>query len=322
MVDRHEGRRRLYESGLSSDFMRKLQKGQQSSCDAAFLGCLPDIKCIDCFASLELDQIDWTGVTPDTKCSDVVEFLNEGGHCGKLKGDKAAIDTFCDTFEACVVWEDDDGDKIKPEDQEGFVNCTSLTQCEWDGMKENWLGDGVCHDNMHGCYNTAICGYDGGDCCEDTCQDGESEYKQCGQDGYSCKDPKSENCDSDLTYKCTKSKDDDHKADDVICYQNEQKYRVVMYDSFGDGWDQTTLTLTKAGSKKEVFEGTLSDGAQGTDYVCLSKDPTCYKAVTTGGSWGVEVSWEIKTMKEGSPASKYIFFGSDHLQIAGFSIVS
>ena len=306
LLERHEGRRRLYESGLSSGFMRKLASEKQGECDASFLSCLPDIKCIDCFASLELEQIDWTGVTPDTECPDVVGFLIDGGHCGKLKGDDSAIKTFCKTFNACVVWTDEDGTKINPEDQEGFVNCTALDTCYWAGIKENWIGDGICHDNMHGCYNTAICGYDGGDCCEDHCVDGHAEFKQCGQDGYACRDPSSDNCDSDLTFKCKNGGDQKKKASDVTCGDNEQKYRLVMHDSFGDGWDQTQVTLTKSGSTKKIFEGTLKDGAEGTEYICLSKDPTCYNAVTSGGTWGVEVSWEIKTMKEGSPASKYI----------------
>lgn len=158
MLERHEVRRGLYESGLSlSRFSRNLaDKGQQLSCDAAFLGCLPDVKCIDCFATLELEEIDWTGVTPDTECTDVVGFLNDGGHCTKLKGDTSAIRTFCATFSACVVWTDEDGKKIEPHEEDGFVNCTALTECYWDGIKENWIGDGVCHDNMHGCYNTAL----------------------------------------------------------------------------------------------------------------------------------------------------------------------
>lgn len=304
LLERHDGRRRLYESGLSSGFVRKLaSKSQQANCDASFLGCLPNAKCIDCFATLELERIDWTGVTPDTQCSDVVSFLNDGGHCTKLAGDQGAIAAFCDTFDACVVWSEDDNDNNSPSDEEGFVNCTALTECKWDGMKENWIGDGICHDNMHGCYNTAICNYDGGDCCEDTCQDKGSEYKQCGQDGYTCRNPDSENCDSFYTSKCkTNGNDEKKRADEVTCQDSEQKYRLIMYDSFGDGWDKTTVTLRKSGTTKKIFEGSLQDGSEGTEYICLSKEPACYNAVTNGGTWGVEVSWEIKTMKEGSPA--------------------
>ena len=37
-----------------------------------------------------------------------------------------------------------------------------------------------------GSYNTEACGWDGGDCCECDCEDGEAD---CGVAGYACKDP-------------------------------------------------------------------------------------------------------------------------------------
>ena len=45
-------------------------------------------------------------------------------------------------------------------------------------------GDGWCD---HGEYNTNQCNYDGGDCCEESC-DESAEYP-CGIEGYNCKDP-------------------------------------------------------------------------------------------------------------------------------------
>ena len=47
---------------------------------------------------------------------------------------------------------------------------------------EDWVGDGYC--DRYGGYNTAGCGYDGGDCCEQTCEDG--AYYSCGVVGYDC----------------------------------------------------------------------------------------------------------------------------------------
>jgi len=102
--------------------------------------------------------------------------------------------------------------------------------------------------------------------------------------------------------KCWNRPDEKKKADEVVCKDSEQKYRLIMYDSFGDGWDASTVTIRKKGDSKKVYSGQLEDGDQGTEYICLSKESACYNAVTTGGTWGVEVSWEIKTMKEGSPA--------------------
>ena len=48
-----------------------------------------------------------------------------------------------------------------------------------------YLGDGWC--DVTGGYNSGACGWDGGDCCEETC-DPDAEY-QCGLYGYECQDP-------------------------------------------------------------------------------------------------------------------------------------
>jgi hypothetical protein len=49
--------------------------------------------------------------------------------------------------------------------------------------KPHWVGDGFCDTSE---YNTFECGYDGGDCCPESCVSGEIE---CGSNGYDCRDP-------------------------------------------------------------------------------------------------------------------------------------
>lgn len=67
------------------------------------------------------------------------------------------------------------------------VNCAELTECEFPGKDPSYIGDGFC-DWDFGCYNTAACGYDGGDCCEDSCAANTSPLKfyDCGMGGYVC----------------------------------------------------------------------------------------------------------------------------------------
>lgn len=48
----------------------------------------------------------------------------------------------------------------------------------------SWVGDGYC--DIEGGYNVEACGWDGGDCCSETCTD--STFV-CGVAGYDCKDP-------------------------------------------------------------------------------------------------------------------------------------
>eukprot|EP00980_Cylindrotheca_fusiformis_P002818 scaffold672_cov126-Cylindrotheca_fusiformis.AAC.19 len=280
---------------------------------------------MDCFTQLELQEIDWTGVTPDTTCDSVIAILNRRDHCKSLASNTKSKTIFCNTFESCVVWEgfNDDDDMVPSEGDEGYVNCTALTQCDWPGIHPYWLGDGICHDNIHGCYNTAICGFDGGDCCEDTCADWMDDdwdgddvtFAGCGHDGFACRDPQSEHCDPKLTYKCRNG--DTNKFNNVTCPSNTQKYRLIMYDSFGDGWDSTKVVITDKNKNKVVFNGGLKDGATGLEPLCLAKDPTCYSAVTNGGMWGVESSWEIKPLREGG----ITVAGSGAPNVCEFSVV-
>jgi len=60
-----------------------------------------------------------------------------------------------------------------------------FSTCSVDGS--SFLGDGYC-DSVGG-YNTAVCGWDGGDCCSSSCEDS-AEYT-CGEYGYTCLDPDS-----------------------------------------------------------------------------------------------------------------------------------
>ena len=63
-----------------------------------------------------------------------------------------------------------------------FDNCT----VEYP----SYLGDAYCD---HGAgYNNMGCGWDGGDCCEDTCER-EAAFYNCGVRGYTCLDPNSTN---------------------------------------------------------------------------------------------------------------------------------
>eukprot|EP00531_Pseudo-nitzschia_arenysensis_P006046 CAMPEP_0116126648 /NCGR_PEP_ID=MMETSP0329-20121206/6440_1 /TAXON_ID=697910 /ORGANISM="Pseudo-nitzschia arenysensis, Strain B593" /LENGTH=867 /DNA_ID=CAMNT_0003620737 /DNA_START=148 /DNA_END=2751 /DNA_ORIENTATION=+ len=285
------------------DFMgRNLE--DSDLCDSKFIMCLDNDKCRGCFDSLAIGDVDWTGLAPGTACDEVIGFLTKAGHCENLNGDIFGTKIFCNTFESCVVWTDDDDYGF--DDDDDLLDCEELTDCYWEGMHSSWIGDGTCHDNLDGCYNTEVCGFDGGDCCADTCEeDVFSTYNHCGLEGYACKDPASDYCDGDLSTACPtdNSRNSIPAPSDTKCGEEESKYRLVMFDSFGDGWDSTTLTIQAEDDKSNiVFKGGLSDGFESTEYVCLSKNPQCYNARTQGGTWGVEISWEIRPMSDGAPS--------------------
>mmetsp|Transcript_4824 Transcript_4824/g.8362 ORF Transcript_4824/g.8362 Transcript_4824/m.8362 type:complete len:897 (-) Transcript_4824:231-2921(-) len=304
-------------SEANKDFPKASQKEQrqtaasQESCDSAFLNCLPHDKCLECFATMQEEDVDWASVKPDTPCTDVITFLMDNGKCKKLDNDQAEKDVFCNTFNNCVVWDDPvpdasgksggaDGD----EDAEGddvAVDCDSLKTCDWPGIHKGFIGDGICHDAVPGCYNHEICNFDGGDCCEDKCHV-DSDYTDCGVDGYACRDPESEKCNPVLSTKCPIPEEDEGDDDSEVpnCGSDEALYRLVQYDSWGDGWDKTAMSL-KDDADKEIYSGSLEKGSEGTQFICLSTDPACYHVEVNGGIWGNEISWEIKPVTKGAP---------------------
>ena len=156
---------------------------------------------------------------------------------------------------------------------------------------------------MSSLFQLTVCGYDGGDCCEDTCK-ADGSYVECGHEGFNCKDPNSKNCDKKLNPSCKSSGNDKPKPAPPTCKEGTTLYRLVMYDSFGDGWDGTKLSIAdkKSANSYIYSELALTDGSQGTEYVCLSKLPACYHVDVSGGVWGKEVSWEIKPATDGAPA--------------------
>jgi len=57
----------------------------------------------------------------------------------------------------------------------------------------SFIGDFRCDSNT-ATYNSAICGYDGGDCCQTSClarATAAADIARCGSLGYNCRDPNS-----------------------------------------------------------------------------------------------------------------------------------
>ena len=256
---------------------------------------------------LASNDVDWAAVSKDTPCRDVVDLILEQNYCKSLKTNKGDLDAFCSTFDACTIWDEDDDDGSGS--NETPLDCAALTECNWDGFHESFVGNGICNDLLDGCYNTAICDYDGGDCCPDTCKQDNGragKVANCGMEDYLCRDPASSSCDSQLTRGCDPSKtnnEDEEPFTDptkIKCAEDETMYRLNLYDSFGDGWDDIEISITVQNSSPvdSAFRGGLNNGAFATKYMCMKKSPTCYDVTINGGVWGLEISWEVKPMAE------------------------
>jgi hypothetical protein len=123
------------------------------------------------------------------------------------------------------------------------------------------------------------------------------------------------------------------------CPAGQILHELRLLDSWGDGWGETTLTMTRLVDADDqpgvlrnetsdassttlsqivsvraplstddpsfiqtVFEGSLETGAEGFEYVCLAPE-SCYRVVVQGGLWPQEVSWGLRQVELGVPRS-------------------
>jgi len=123
----------------------------------------------------QLDEagIDWFVSTDGMTCEELTTYLEEANFCGSLTQNnlpsQGAKSLFCSILSTCEDGGMEDDEYYEPNTK---VDCSTLTSCEWPNMYASFLGDGVCDQDLPGCYNTAICGFDSGDCCEDKCTNG------------------------------------------------------------------------------------------------------------------------------------------------------
>lgn len=82
------------------------------------------------------------------------------------------------------------------------------------------------------------------------------------------------------------------------CPDGETLVQFLMYDTFGDGWDGTTYSLSD-GAGNVVASGSLdaaqfevTSGSEGYDFFCLSTTD-CYTLELSGGSFPGEKEWQI-----------------------------
>ena len=203
----------------------------------------------------------------------------------------------CSVFTNCQqngAQDDDEGG-----DPSGEIDCSLLTECDWNGYRADFIGDGVCDHWTAGgnnCYNTEICGFDGGDCCEDKCENGSESWAQCGSNGYYCADPESTHCDTEYAVDCPNTPTS-APTFTPSCGSGETLYKVNQFDSWGDGWNQASMIL-KDDDDVVVYRGSLDEGGEAHVPVCLTSG--CFSVSMTSGDWGNEISWEIRKASGGT----------------------
>jgi len=291
------------------EYHRHLEEEDEPSCELTLLDCISNTECAACFHNMGEKDIDFTTLAHGTDCDEVIKPLVDKDICSaNLMSDKEGEAAFCRTIDSCAVsnsnipyyYDDDEENNDDEKEEDDRIDCDALTSCDWQGFKAGLVGDGACHEDYYGCYNTALCGYDGGDCCEDTCENKEENLLDCGSDGYYCRDPESPN----YLFRTDDDEDGGNEPEQKRCENDdEQGFLLLKYASFGNGWGSASMTIDKKDSTKKgtLYEGTLNDGASAQELICLPKHPDCYDVQLTGGTWGNRVSWQIKPLMEGAP---------------------
>ncbi|MGY8868167.1 MAG: hypothetical protein ACKVJK_21375, partial [Methylophagaceae bacterium] len=110
---------------------------------------------------------------------------------------------------------------------------------------------------------------------------------------YGCMDTTALNYDA--------SADTDDASCTYPCLDNSVAFE--MYDSFGDGWNGNTYSITLSGDSNVVASGGITNGAFGYDTLCLVTG--CYDVTVGGGSYPSEVSFTFGSVV-GAAVGSYV----------------
>lgn len=236
-----------------------------AQCLSAFGQCELDLKadgCAPCVLSLVTEEDDESIDLPDDAedwgCQRVVEYLQTKDFCPKVDPVSHSATLLCSVWSACAAAVDTDG---TPAPAAAPKEC-SATEC--DVAHQAWVGDGRC--DRDGCYNTQSCNWDGGDCCQATCE-GECSVP------FNCRDPQAQGCGA------------------------RQKGALSLANPNGKPFDYALYSVI-AESYAAVAAGTVPPGAAFNDEpldICLADGCYVFEAQADaefrdGGSWLVEAA--------------------------------
>lgn len=158
--------------------------------------------------------------------------------------------------------------------------CTAEDACNYD-MAANF-DDGSCeYITCAGCTDDGACNYD----MEATFDNGSCDYSCVG-----CQDATANNYDADATIAC----------DDCCVYCELASLTLVMYDSYGDGWNANTLTIGDSTYCSPDANGDCSTtnvftfaGNEYSHQLCIDTTGCTVVTYNADGAYSAENSWAI-----------------------------
>jgi len=168
---------------------------------------------------------------------------------------------------------------------ETINGCTNSQACNYDPTATD--DDGTCEfDTCAGCLDSSACNYLANATIIEICT-----YPGC-TDNVACNYSPSAGCD-----------------DDNCCYGNCGS--LWMFDSYGDGWNGSTLKISDEMGNihfETTLTSTMGTGDMYEISVCL--DPGCYLVNVSDNAWPDEVSWLLNMGGDGDLANWIIGGGA------------
>ena len=237
-------------------------------------------------------------VSYETSCTDGVD--NDSDGVTDCNDSDCAFDAACSSVSyetSCTdgVDNDSDGDTdCDDSDCAADAACQSsggcasnqILDCNGNCGPVSWLGDMYCDDETYTYqgvyidYNCVSLAYDNGDC-------GTVSYETSCTDGV--------DNDSDGVTDCN----DSDCAAAAACQTGGGGccYDVLMYDSYGDGWNGAAIDIYVNSSYSQSF--TVSSGSYDSGLFCMASGQT-YDLVFTSGSYDSECSMSLEDSSTGS----------------------
>ena len=119
---------------------------------------------------------------------------------------------------------------------------------------------------------------------------------------FGCTDPNATNYDAAAT-------DDDGSC---IYPCTDNAIDMVMFDSWGDGWNGATYTVTDG---TNTATGGLTSGSTGTDELCLPDG--CYDVTVGGGSYDSEITFDFGSLVGATAGTYQVEVGAGSCAVAG-----
>ena len=119
---------------------------------------------------------------------------------------------------------------------------------------------------------------------------------------FGCTDPTATNYDASAT--------DDDGSCVYPCTDNEVDF--VMFDSYGDGWNGGTYTVTDGTT---TVSGGLTTGSSGVDALCLPDG--CYDVTVGGGAWDSEISFDFGSLVNAAAGTYQVAIGAGNCAVFG-----